>query len=408
MEHESNNAASPDSSRGRVRESGILPIQELRKAAADGIITSDERFPIPDSNFQPASLDLRLGETAYRLRCSFLPDRATVEEKLNAYRMEQIDLTGGAILEINRPYLIPLVEGVELPAHIGAKANPKSSTGRLDIFTRVITDQSYKFDEVANGYKGKLYLEVVSRSFTIKVKTGLSLNQLRLNVGSAELNDDDIRAFHGKSPVIFDADNPLGPVDLAISDGLFLSVNLPYRTNSIVGYRARKNSRLLDLSMVATYDASDFWEAIQVERGNRLVLEPEEFYLLISKEKVRIPPELASEMTAYDPVSGELRTHYAGFFDPGFGYDRDNLTTGSKAVMEVRAHDVPFMIEDGQRISKLEFEWMKDRPDILYGSAIGSSYQHQEMTLSKHFISVNPRNKDQLGLWEARWSGFNP
>ena len=356
---------------------GVLPAQWLEKAIGSDVITS-EKYKIPDANVQPASLDLRLGEQAHRLRCSFLPDQASVEDKLADYGMETLDLRDGAILERNRPYLIPLIEGLALPSGLRARANPKSSTGRLDIFTRVITDHSYRFDDIEPGYSGQLWIEVVSRSFTIRVRTGLSLNQLRLAAGDVRCTDADIHALHGVSPLLYEDDKAVPADRLAVSNGLFLSLDLVGDSEGQVGYRAKKNSHLLDLGELDAYDAVDFWEPVRSERGNRVVLEPEEFYLLLSREGVRVPPSYAAEMTAYDPTSGELRTHYAGFFDPGFGHPG-----GSRAALEVRAHDVPFMIEHDQPVCKVSFEPMLDEPTALYGE--GSHYQFQTGTLSKHF-----------------------
>ena len=377
---------------------GILPVQRLRQAVAQGIIHS-ERNPIPSTNLQPASLDLRLGAKAYRLRCSFLPDTRRVEEKLEDLLMGEIPLKDGAVLERNRPYLIPLMEELRLPPDLRAKANPRSSTGRLDVFTRVITDHSHQFDEIKAGYQGKLYLEVVPRSFTIKVREGLSLNQLRLIRDDPRCSDQEVLEFHHRhTPVLYSKGRPVPVRGLLVADGLFLSIDLAGgggRRRSPVGYRAKKNSQFIDLSKVAEYHALDFWEPVHAERGNRLVLEPEEFYLLLSAESVSIPPQFAAEMVAYEPTSGELRTHYAGFFDPGFGYDPQGRLAGTRAVMEVRAHDVPFMIEHGQKVCKLGFEKMVEPPDILYGPAIGSAYQQQALTLSKHFLSPD---KAQLPL----------
>ncbi|HLF04863.1 MAG TPA: 2'-deoxycytidine 5'-triphosphate deaminase, partial [Dehalococcoidia bacterium] len=321
---------------------GILPVQRLRQAVAQGIIHS-EKNPIPSANLQPASLDLRLGEKANQLRCSFLPENRRVEEKLHDLRMKEVDLRGGAVLLRNTPYLVPLSEELRLPPDLRAKANPRSSTGRLDIFTRVITDHSHQFDEIKAGYQGKLYLEVVPRSFHIRVREGISLNQLRLIQGDPRCSDQEIRDYHQRTPVLFRGSQPVPPSDLQVADGLFLSVNLlGGKDRKPVGYRAKKNDQFIDLSLLAHYPVHDFWEQVQAERGNRLVLEPEAFYLLLSAESVSIPPQFAAEMAAYEPTSGELRTHYAGFFDPGFGYDPQGRLTGTRAVMEVRAHDVPF------------------------------------------------------------------
>jgi dCTP deaminase len=363
---------------------GILPSQWLQRAIDEGVITS-ERYRIPKASVQPASVDLRLGERAYRLRCSFLPEGEGIESKLAELSMGQLDLRDGAILERNRPYLIPVIEELDLPPGVGGRANPRSSTGRLDIFTRVITDAGHSFDDVPAGYRGSLYLEVVSRSFTVFVRTELSLNQLRLQVGKSRRDDLQVVALHREDPILFVGAAPVPPDELVLADGLFLSVDLAGPADGRVGYRAKKNSQLLDLTTRNHYDPEDFWEPVHRERGNRLVLEPEEFYLLISKERVRIPPAFSAEMTAYDPTSGELRTHYAGFFDPGFGHTPGLPQQGSKAVMEVRAHDVPFMLQHGQRVAKLVFEELAEPPSILYGQDIGSSYQHQERMLSKHF-----------------------
>ena len=376
---------------------GIFPVQWLRKAVDRGFIDSAE-FKIPDESFQPASLDLRLGNIAYRLRCSFLPDDKTVEEKLDDFVMGEIDLRDGAILERNRPYLIPLIEELRLPQNVYAKTNPRSSTGRLDIFTRVISDRSTRFDEIARGYRGKLYLEVASRSFTIQVQERISLNQLRLITGKYRSSENPARDFHQHTPIIFSKGRPAGASYMDGENGVFLSIDLNGDEEKVVGYKAKKNSFLLDLSAVGGHNVEDFWDPVYPEKKNRLVLEPEEFYLLLSAETVRVPPQFAAEMNAYEPTSGELRTHYAGFFDPGFGYDNQGLLLGSKAVLEVRAHDVPFMIENGQKVCQLEFQTMAEAPSVLYGAQVGSSYQNQELTLSKHFRRPGPQIPVQFSL----------
>lgn len=350
---------------------------------------------IPPGNLQPASLDLRLGTEAYRLRCSFLPDRSSsVEDRLAEVAIDRFELGEGALLEINRPYLIPLVEELALPDGVRARANPKSSTGRLDVFTRVVTDNNDRFDEIPVGYRGRLYLEVVPLSFAVRVRPGLTLNQLRLIRGEPRCSDADIRAAHAASPLLFTEGEPTASSDLAIADGLFLSLDLAAkRGRGGVGFKARRNSDAIDLSRVGHYRWEDFWEPVVPDHRARVVLEPKEFYLLISSESVRIPPHFAAEMTAYDPTAGELRTHYAGFFDPGFGYDDAGVRKGTRAVLEVRAHDVPFMIEHGQRVCKLTFEHMADPPDTLYGSGIGSNYQDQNVTLGKHFRAHRPSGR---------------
>ena len=367
-----------------IETQGILPTRWLREAANDDIIFT-ERYKIPEANFQPATLDLRLGETAHRLRCSFLPDSSSVMDKLLDLGMEEIDLRDGAILERNRPYLIPLIEEMRLPENIQAKTNPRSSTGRLDIFTRVITDHSHKFDEIKAGYQGRLYLEVVSRSFTIKVQTGLSLNQLRLFKGDPRCQPGEVRRLHWEQPVVLAHG---GQIEQLSEPGDDNSINLGVDLighPSGVGFRAKKNSNLLDLSKRNYYDPGDYWEAVVAEKTNRIVLEPEEFYLLTAAESVRVPPDYAVEMTAFDPSSGELRTHYAGFFDPGFGFGDNGKMAGVQPVMEVRAHDVPFMIEHGQKVCTLTYEKMLEAPDKLYGPKIGSSYQGEGLVLSGHF-----------------------
>ncbi len=372
---------------------GVLPCQYLERAIAARVIDAG-RFTIPEENVQPASLDLRLGEVAYRIRCSFLPGRQSVERRVKDYVIDELDLRkDGAVLETKRPYLIPLKERLSLPPTMRGKANPKSSTGRIDVFTRVITDESYRFDEIATGYDGPLFLEVVPLSFPVRVREDLSLNQLRLSVGSALLSDDDVRAFHREEPLLFEAGTrferatPVPDDELAFGGGLFLGLDLHGDTNGYVGHRARDNAPLLDVarSAAAPVDPEAYWERVKHEEGDRVVLTPQRFYLLMSNEAVCIPPTLASEMTAYDPTSGELRTHYAGFFDPGFGFDPGGHSVGSRAALEVRAHDVPFMIEHGQRVCKLTFEHMLEAPARLYGQGIGSNYQGQLETLSKHF-----------------------
>ena len=364
---------------------GVLPSQRLSDLIDEGVIDAGD-FKIPRENVQPASLDLRLGEVAYRIRCSFLPDSDTVEGRLKPLVIDELDLRReGAVLESSRPYLIPLKERLALPADIRGKANPKSSTGRADVFTRVITDGSYRFDEIAPGYDGQLYLEVVPLSFPVRVRENLSLNQLRLSTGPTSLSDEDVRQFHAQEPILFSEGRAVSPRDLALAGGLFLGLDLRGDETGRVGYRARNSAPLLDMTQIRATDPSAFWEPVIREDGNRVVLNPKNFYLLMSYESVTVPPTLAAEMTAYDPTSGELRTHYAGFFDPGFGYDPEGRFRGSTAALEVRAHDVPFMIEHRQRVCKLTFERMLEPPTQLYGQGIGSNYQRQTETLGKHF-----------------------
>ncbi|PSO53152.1 MAG: 2'-deoxycytidine 5'-triphosphate deaminase [Actinobacteria bacterium QS_5_72_10] len=372
---------------------GVLPSQYLHRFIEAGLIDAGE-FKIPPENVQPASLDLRLARYAYRIRCSFLPGPFPIGTKLRDLIVDCLDIQDGAVLETNRPYLIPLLETVRLPAGVRGKANPKSSTGRLDVFTRVITDSGHRFDEIPAGYEGPLYLEVVPLSFTVKVRQGLSLNQLRLQTGATALTDAEISQRHADDGIVYRAGAPLDQSRLSIDGGVFLGVDLKGH-NGRVGYRAKDYTPLLDMDARGELDVAAFWESVHSEAGDRIVLAPERFYLLLSQDAVRVPPDLAGEMTAFDPTSGELRTHYAGFFDPGFGYDTRDGPVGSRAALEVRAHDVPFMIEHGQRVCRLTFERMVEPPELLYGEAAGSAYQHQEHTLSKHFPGPDGNRTDR-------------
>jgi len=364
---------------------GVLPSQLIAEAVQLGYVDAGS-YKIPGSSIQPASLDLRLGERAYRLRCSFLPDTEAVDLKMKPLIIDELDLRDeGAVLEPNRPYLIPLLESLDLPPWLRAKANPKSSTGRLDVFTRVITDHSYRFDEVRAGYTGQLYLEVVPLSFAVKVRQGLSLNQLRLLVGRAALTDEELVAEHERTPLLYRRGDAVPLDQFATADGMFLSLDLRGNERREVGYRAKQHTPRITMAEIGSHRVDDYWERVIAEEADRIVLDPERFYLLLSEEAVQVPPHLAAEMTAFDPTSGELRTHYAGFFDPGFGYTRDGALLGSRAALEVRAHDVPFMVEHGQPVCKLTFERMLAEPERLYGADVASNYQGQVQTLSKHF-----------------------
>ncbi|MCA9473402.1 MAG: 2'-deoxycytidine 5'-triphosphate deaminase [Nitrospirales bacterium] len=381
------------------RKQGILPYQRLKELAADGAITA--KPALTEAQFQPASLDLRLGRKAYRLLSSFLPEHpdtfgphAHWEKAFQSdLVMYDMDITDGAILEKGHVYLIPLLEHLRLPKNIRGRTNPKSSTGRLDIFTRVITNRNVGFDEIRTGYEGPLYLEIVPRSFTIRVQTGLALNQLRLISGKPTVSDTDLRAVHRKTPLLYfngeahRANKPLPAREIHLNHGLFLSVDLQGTdegTNTVIGYRAKKNSHVIDLKKINYYSALDFWEPITRHANNTLLLEPEEFYILASKERIQVPAGYASEMVAYEAACGELRTHYAGFFDPGFGVV-NGKRKGTQVVLEVRPHDVPFLIYDGQTFFKVLYEKLFSLPTKLYGSSLGSSYHQQGLTLSKHF-----------------------
>ncbi len=369
---------------------GVFSAQMLRDAVHEGVIRGSPK--IVSTQIQPASLDLRLGTRAYRLRSSFLPGDARVRDRLAELKVGpeiNLDDPNGAVLDPGHPYLIQLVETLKLPPGTRARANPRSSTGRLDIFTRVIADRGNQFDEIEPGYEGSLWLEVYSNTFTIGVTSGLALAQLRLSNTSESLTPAQMRELHAEEGLLFEPGKaPRARVEQPTigSRGLLVNVGLP-NGNQHVGWRAKHHTRLLDLSKTNEYDVLDFWEPVRAEAGGRLVLDPNDFYLLISKEFVRIPPSVAAEMVAYDPTNGELRTHYAGFFDPGFGYGPG--LHGTRAVLEVRAHDVPFMLEDGQPIARLAYEYMAEEPDRLYGGPdSGSHFQNQGISLSRQFRPV--------------------
>ncbi len=376
--------------RARKRNRGVLAYQQLRTLVHEGVIFVKDQDPIEERQYQPASLDLRLGDTAYRMLSSFLPGQTPVEQKLvvqdlfhSDIVMYELDLRKGAVLEKGHVYLIPLMEELALPRTLAAKTNPKSTIGRLDVFARAITDSHARFDEIRPGYRGKLYLEVVPRSFSVRVAAGMCLNQLRLFSGHPTAGDNELRTRHKTDPLLYDDHAPLSSRELILDEGLFLRINLQGK-EGIVGFRAKKNSQVLDLSRIDYYDPTDFWEPIPCNRHETLILDPEDFYILMSKERIRIPPEYAAEMVTYEAACGELRTHYAGFFDPGFGYGAGDLY-GTTIVLEVRAHDVPFLIHRGQTLFKVLFERMHERPEKVYGEVAGSSYQFQGLTLSKHF-----------------------
>jgi dCTP deaminase len=367
---------------------GVLADRDLRAAAGLGHITA--AVPLRDEQFQPSSLDLRLGPVAYQLRASFLPARETVESRLREGAgdlvIDRVSIENGVTLQRGSVYLVPLLESLALPAHVRGRSNPKSTTGRLDIFTRVITDRTPRFDEVSAGYQGPLYLEVSPQSFPVRVQAGASLNQLRLLCGETTMSDAGLRALYAGLPLLYDDDDrPIDSARVAFNDGLCMGIDLSGRTTGgIIGYRAHPNPPAVDLARVGAYDPAEFWEPIKQPSRDGYILEANRFYILVSKERIRVPPEFAAEMVVYDSGAGEIRTHYAGFFDPGFGFG-DGSILGTKVVMEVRAREVPFMVYDGQTSFKVWFERLRGRPDRVYGVGLGSSYQHQTLSLSKHF-----------------------
>lgn len=352
----------------------MLPAQDLRTLIAQGAIAAAP--PLADSQLQPASLDLRLGTTAYRVRASFLAGKGqTVAARLAEFTMHQVDLTQGAVLEKNCVYLIPLAERLALPQGITAVANAKSSSGRLDLLTRTITDGGTEFDRIPDGYTGPLYAEVCPRSFSVLVRAGQRLNQIRFRQGQSVLDDAALATLHAQDPLVSGT-----PV---ISEGLGFSVDLRPATGDLVGYRAKPHTGVIDLDRIAHYPASEFWEEIRTRDG-RIILDPGAFYILVSRETVTIPPDYAAEMAPYLAMVGEFRVHYAGFFDPGFGHAAAG-GQGSRGVLEVRCHEAPFVLEHGQIVGRLVYERMRERPETLYGAGIASNYQGQGLKLAKQF-----------------------
>jgi dCTP deaminase len=362
------------------RTTGILPSQEITNLISRGNIIAAPAIN-PD-HIQPASLDLRLGDMAHRVRASFLPGpNSTVEAKIKELRMTRVDLTAAPVFEKDCVYIVPLVEELNLPENISGKANPKSTTGRLDIFTRLITDYGTEFDRVPPGYKGKLYAEVVSRTFTVAIRAGMRLSQLRFVQGNPRSSDSAIRGLDREEPLVYDEDSP---TKARVERGLRITVNLEGAEAEIIAYKAKRFAPAIELDKINFYPTEEFWEVRHQNASKNLILEPGDFYILASKEKVSVPPEFAAEMVPFDPSDGEFRIHYAGFFDPGFGHGSGDIK-GTPAVLEVRAHEVPFLMEHGQLVGRLNYMPLLRRPDKIYGTNIGSSYQHQALTLSKQF-----------------------
>ena len=359
---------------------GILPARLIAEYCANGLINPGRK--LDNDQIQPASLDLRLGEWAYRVRASFLPGpNSTVAQRLESLVLHRINLSEGAVLETGCVYIVPLLESLKLPKGISAAANPKSSTGRLDIFTRVIADYAQEFDKVPEAYEGPLYAEISPRTFSILARTGSRLSQIRFRAGAPLASDDIIRALHANEGLISEG-------EVNIDNGLALTIDLSGTDkDNPVGFRAKRHSGLVDVDKKAGLEASDFWEPIW-QRGS-LVLDPDQFYILASKEAVRVPPTHAAEMVPFNPLVGEFRVHYAGFFDPGFGHS-SGQGEGARAVLEVRSHEVPFILEDGQIIGRLVYEPLTEIPSQVYGQGIGSNYQRQGLKLSKHFRPYDP------------------
>jgi dCTP deaminase len=356
---------------------GILPDRMIAAMEEAGCILP--AYPFIESQIQPASLDLRLGDLAYRVRASFLPGPgATVADRIEDLKLHEIDLTEDAVLETNCVYIVPLIESLALPPSIAAAANPKSSTGRLDVFTRVIADGTRRFDMIDAGYHGPLYAEISPKTFPVLLREGSRLSQIRFRQGEAALDAAALARLHAQERLV-DSD------DADLTNGLALSVDLTgENSNGFIGYRAKRHTGVVDVDRRSGYSADEFWEPIKARDDRSLILDPGEFYILASKEAVQVPPDYAAEMVPFDPLVGEFRVHYAGFFDPGFGYAGAG-GRGSRAVLEVRSREVPFILEHGQIVGRLIYEQMLERPAKLYGQISTSNYQGQSPKLSKHF-----------------------
>jgi len=355
---------------------GVLSDRQIRALIDDGHLAADTS--IVPGQVQPASLDLRLGETAYRVRASFLAGNGkTVAERLDDFTMHRIDLTGGAVLEKGCVYVVPLLERLALPQGLSGAASAKSSIGRLDLLTRIITDHGTEFDRVPDGYQGPLYVEICPQSFSVIAQTGQLLNQIIFRQGQTVITDDALRDLHAKTPIVSG--------NAVISGGLGFSVDLKLQADTLVGYRAKPHTGVIDLAKLAHYDPAEYWEEVRTDTG-WIILDPGAFYILVSREAIVIPPDHAAEMAPYIAMVGEFRVHYAGFFDPGFGWAEAG-GAGSRGVLEVRCHEAPFVLEHGQVVGRLVYERMAETPEALYGREIASNYQGQGLKLSKHFKS---------------------
>jgi dCTP deaminase len=383
----------------KASQRGILPDRMIAALADDGAIASAK--PFAEDQIQPASLDLRLGAVAYRVRASFLPGPgATVAKRIEELKLHEIVLSNGAVLETGCVYIVPLLERLALPDTIAAAANPKSSTGRLDVFTRVIADETRGFDRIEAGYRGPLYAEISPKTFPVLVREGSRLSQMRFRHGDSTLDAAALRALHARERLVDAAEAVMGEgvavsVDLSGVDATGAPSNRP-KGGAIVGYRAKRHTGLIDVDRRGGYDIDEFWEPVIARTDQNLILDPDEFYILASKEAVQVPPDYAAEMVPFDPLVGEFRVHYAGFFDPGFGYAGAG-GRGARAVLEVRSREVPFILEHGQIVGRLVFEKMLAHPERLYGVGIGSNYQAQGLKLSKHFRAWTSRDHGAAG-----------
>ncbi len=357
--------------------SGVFSKDLIEKLIDNGSIRLAKA--LDEDQIQPASLDLRLGDKAYRIRASFLPGpEFSVSERIKELKLHEIDLSEGAVLERGCVYLVPLLESLDLPQDVSASTNPKSSTGRLDIFTRIIGDRAQGFDILPKAYSGPLYIEISPRTFPILVRKGSRLSQIRFRVGNNLLTISEHKELHEKQTLVF---NP----NIEVGEGVALSIDLKgEERGGLIGFRSKRHSSVIDIDKKGALEVLDFWDPLYANNNNELILDPEEFYILVSRESVHVPPDYAAEMVPFDPMVGEFRVHYAGFFDPGFGHSAAG-GAGSHAVLEVRSREVPFLLGHGQIIGRLLYERMAKRPKILYGADLGSNYQAQKLKLSKHF-----------------------
>lgn len=375
---------------------GVLPSQWIRQALTDGTVTAER--PVDPAQVQPNSIDLRIGRAGTRVQCSFLPGREGVDGRLRRFGIYPVDAgPDGVVLERNAVYLFPLLESLRLPPGVRARANPKSSTGRLDVFCRLVTDNGTSFDDIPPGFTGRLFLEVVPRSFPVRVREGDSLAQLRFVIGDPTLDDAETRALLASEPIFVTPERlPLGDAALRVEAGVFMSVDLS--TEGTIGYRAKRNTGAIDLR--GKHRISHFWERIYHRPSEPLLLEPDEFYILRSNELVRLPPGVCAEMVPFDAGAGEVRTHYAGFFDSGFGYiaPDDKGVAAAAVVLEVRGRDVPFHVDEGNHLFRVILLRNHAVPDELYGKGLRSHYQGQRLRLSKQFLPDDDDDRSQLPL----------
>ncbi len=367
---------------------GVLTDSDFHHLHTTGAFTS--ATPLAQGQIQPASADLRLGTVAYRIQAGFLPGKGRkVSDCLPSLTMTELDLTQPQLFERGAVYLVPLQESLNLPPQTEGTASPKSSTGRLDIFVRLITDHATVYDTITPGYSGPLFLEISPLTFPIILRAGDRLNQLRLRQGDVRVSDADLTELHKQVPLLRQQG---GSKEELMNQGLWISIDLHGEQknstghNPVVGYRAKHHTQPIDLARIGSYPWSHFWEPITRTNSKPLILYPEEFYIFASSEGICVPPTHAAELVAYDTRVGEIRVHYAGFFDPGFGYvaagSPDNGTT---AVLEVRAHDVPCVLEHGQPIGRFIYEKLLQPPQTTYGAGIGSNYAGQGLKLAKQF-----------------------